>query len=64
MLSNIHNAPAEGNFCNERGKALKHKLWWIITIIWALWIRVTEWPTVTPSAGAHSSGRKNCSFIC
>jgi hypothetical protein len=20
MLTNIHNAPAEGNFCNERGK--------------------------------------------
>ena len=23
MLTNIHNAPAEGNFCNERGKAIK-----------------------------------------
>ena len=23
MLTNIHNAPAEGNFCNERGKATK-----------------------------------------
>jgi hypothetical protein len=22
MLTNIHNAPAEGNFCNERGKAI------------------------------------------
>ena len=29
-----------------------------------MWIRVTEWPTVTPSAVARSSGRKNCSFIC
>ena len=29
-----------------------------------MWIRVTERPKVTPSAGAHSSGRKNCSFIC
>jgi hypothetical protein len=28
-----------------------------------MWIRVKEWPTVTPSAGSHSSGRKNCSFI-
>jgi len=23
MLTNIHNAPAEGNFCNERGRAIK-----------------------------------------
>jgi len=23
MLTNIHNAPAEGSFCNERGKAIK-----------------------------------------
>ena len=23
MLTNIHNAPAEGNFCNEEGKAIK-----------------------------------------
>ena len=23
MLTNIHNAPAEGNFCNEREKAIK-----------------------------------------
>jgi len=23
MLTNIHNAPAEGNFCNERGKTIK-----------------------------------------
>jgi len=23
MLTNIHNAPAEGNFCNEGGKAIK-----------------------------------------
>jgi hypothetical protein len=23
MLTNINNAPAEGNFCNERGKSIK-----------------------------------------
>jgi hypothetical protein len=23
MLTNIHNAPAEGNFCNEGGKVIK-----------------------------------------
>ena len=63
-LTNIHNAPAEGNFCNEKAKPQNHKLWWIITIIWAIWIRVTEWPTVTPSASTHLSGWKNCSFIC
>ena len=64
MLTNIHNAPAEGNFCNEGGKAISRKLWRIITITWGMWIRVTEWPTVNPSAAAHSSGRKNCSFTC
>ena len=26
MLTNIHNAPAEGNFCNERGKAIKPQI--------------------------------------
>ena len=27
-------------------KPYSHKLWWVITIIWAVWIRVIEWPTV------------------
>ena len=27
-----------------------------------MWIRVTEWPTVTPPAGAHSIGRKKIVF--
>ena len=26
MLTNIHNALAEGNFCNERGKAIKPQI--------------------------------------
>jgi len=26
MLTNIHNAPAEGNFCNETGKAIKPQI--------------------------------------
>jgi hypothetical protein len=26
MLTNIHNAPAEGNFCNEGGKAIKPQI--------------------------------------
>ena len=26
MLTNIHNAPVEGNFCNERGKAIKPQI--------------------------------------
>jgi len=26
MLTNIHNTPAEGNFCNERGKAIKAQI--------------------------------------
>jgi len=34
------------------------------SFLWAMWMRVTEWLTVTPSAAAHSSGRKNCPFNC
>jgi len=26
MLTNIHNAPAEGNFCNEGGEAIKPQI--------------------------------------
>jgi len=26
ILSNIHNAPAEGNFCNDNGKAIKPQI--------------------------------------
>jgi len=26
MLMNIHNVPAEGNFCNEGGKAIKPQI--------------------------------------
>ena len=26
MLTNIHNAPVEGNFCNERGRAIKPQI--------------------------------------
>ena len=25
MMTNIHTAPGEGNFCNERGKVIRHK---------------------------------------
>ena len=62
MLTNIHNAPAEDNFCNERGKAIKPQI--VMDYNHHMWIRVTEWPTVIPPAGAHSGGRKNCFFIC
>ena len=44
-MTNIHNAPAEVNSCNEGRKAISPKLWWIITIIWSMWIRATKWPT-------------------
>ena len=26
MLTNIHSVPAEGNFCNEAGKAIKSQI--------------------------------------
>jgi len=61
MLTNIHNAPAEGNFCDEGGKATKPQI--VMDYKHRMWIRVTEWSTVTPSASAHSSQRQNCSSI-
>ena len=48
MLTNIHNAPAEGNFCNEGGKAIKPQIVIEYNLIWYMWIKVTEWLTVTP----------------
>jgi hypothetical protein len=51
MLMNIHDAPAEVSFHNEGGKAIKPLIMMdYISITWAMWIRATEWPTVTPSA--------------
>ena len=58
MLMNIHDASAESNFCNGGRKAISLKLWWIITVTWAMWIRETEWQTVTPTTGTRSSGQK------
>jgi hypothetical protein len=59
MLMNIHDVPAEVNGCNEGRKAIKLQTVMIITITLVIWIRVTEWQTVTPLANAHSSGGKN-----
>ena len=62
MLTN-RNSPAEGNFCNE-GKAIKQLIVMDYNHHTGYVDRVTGWSTVTPSAGAHLSGRKSCSFIC
>jgi hypothetical protein len=58
----IHDPPQEGNFRNEEGKVIKPKLWQIITITWVMWIRVTEWLTVTQLAVRHGSGQKKLFF--
>jgi hypothetical protein len=35
ILTKIHDAPAEGNFCDTDGKAIySHKLWWSISTTW------------------------------
>jgi hypothetical protein len=59
MLTNIHNAPAEGNFCNEKGKAIKLQIVMDYNHHMGYADKGDKWPTVTPPAGSHSSGRKN-----
>jgi hypothetical protein len=50
MLTDIHDAPAEGNLSTTNRKAKSRKLWQIIPVTSAMWIRETEWPTATPFA--------------
>jgi len=63
MFTNIHNAPAEGNFCNERGKAIKPQI--VMDYHHHMgYVDKGDRMANSYSTGAHSNGRKNCSFIC
>jgi hypothetical protein len=64
MLTNIHNAPAEGNFCNEGEKATKPQLVMDYNHHICYVVKGERIAKVTPTAVAHSSGRKICSFFC
>jgi hypothetical protein len=50
MLTNIHDAPAEGNVCNGNGKAIKPQIVADYSRHMGFVDRETEWPITTPSA--------------
>ena len=56
MLMNIHSAPAEVNFCNEGGKAIKPQTVMDYNHHMDYVDKRDKMVNVTPSAGAHSSG--------
>jgi hypothetical protein len=58
VLTDIHGVPAEGYIFSERGKVIKLQIVIDYSIIWATWVRVTEWQTVFPSAVTHSNRQK------
>jgi hypothetical protein len=60
MLTNIHNPPAEGNFCDENGS---HSLWKIIIATWVMRTRETGWSIAIQSAATRGSGRRNYTSI-
>jgi hypothetical protein len=41
MLMNMHYSPAEGNFCDEHGNALKLPWYKTIRDTWGTWTRMT-----------------------
>jgi hypothetical protein len=45
MLTNIYSPPAEGNFCDNNGNALKPAIVedYNCTDTWAMWTKETEW---------------------
>ena len=64
LLTNIHDPPREGNYCDEHGNVIKPQLWRIITIMWGtvtIWI---GWPMATWPAAEHGSGQKSSFSTC
>jgi hypothetical protein len=58
-LTNIYNAPAEGNFCDNNGQAIKPQI--VVDYnchIGYVDIREIEWQTPILSTIAHGSGQK------
>jgi len=64
MLMNIHNAPVGGSFCNEVGKAIKPQIVMDYNHHMGYVNKGDRMVNSFPSAGAHSSGQKKCSFVC
>jgi hypothetical protein len=64
VLTNIHDVPAEGNFCNEAGKTIKPQTVMDYNRHMGYVDKGDRRQTVIPSAVAHSSGRKKCSSTC
>jgi hypothetical protein len=56
MLTNMHHPPAEGNFHDEHGNALKPMIIQGYDQQTGYVNKVTAWQTHTPSADGHSHG--------
>jgi hypothetical protein len=64
IRTNIHDPPAEGNFCDESGNLAWPQPLWSITInTWVTSIKVAEWSTATLSVDVHGSRWRNCFFM-
>ena len=62
ILTNIHDAPAEGNFCDTDGKAIKPQI--VSDYNRHMGYVEIEWRIRILSTVAHGSGQRNSSSIC
>jgi hypothetical protein len=56
MLTNMHPAPKEGNYCDEYGNAIRPKLLRTTINTWSILTKAREWKIATLSLDVHSSG--------
>jgi hypothetical protein len=61
ILTNIHDPPAEGIFCDESGNALKPAI--VANYNRHMSIKGTELPTASLSVAVHGIGQRNCFSI-
>ena len=64
LLTNIHDPPREGNYCDEHGNAIKLAIVRIITVTWGMLIMQIGWPVATQPAAKHGSGQKSSFSSC
>ena len=64
ILTNIHDAPAEGKFCSSNGKAIKPQIVVDYNRHMGYVDKGIEWQILNLSTIAHGSGQRNSSSIC
>ena len=64
ILTNIHDAPAEGNFCDNNGKAIKPQIVADYTPDMSCVDKGDGMANSSLSTVAHGSVQRNCSCIC